>query len=382
MIRKSNQFYFYRKKYPQKMHYKELDTPALLVELDRLEANISSMASFAKSHCVNLRPHTKTHKCPEIANLQIRAGAHGITCAKIGEAEIMAAAGLNDILIANEIIGDKKIRRLIDLSKKIRLCVAVDSLFGASQLNAALDQANQTIDIVIEINCGQNRCGVLPGEDALKLAKAITQLNHLKLRGLMTHAGHAYLQTTQEDVRKVGMQEGEVLVASAELLRSNGIAVEVVSTGSTPTAQYCGSVKGVTEIRPGNYVFYDLTQIDLFSCTLQDCALSVLTTVISCPANNRVIVDAGKKALTSEPLGRTGEQDRGFGFIPEKDAAVNRLSEEHGVLETETRFEIGEKVRIIPNHACVVVNMFDEMYGIRGGQVEKVFKIEGRGKML
>ncbi|MFQ6114100.1 MAG: alanine racemase, partial [bacterium] len=281
------------------MHFNELDTPALLVDLDRLEANISNMAEFAESQKVNLRPHTKTHKCPEIAKMQLKAGAVGIACAKVGEAEVMAASGLSDILIANEIIGKQKIKRLIELSRKIRLCVAVDSLFGANSLENAFQQAKKTLHVVIEVNCGQNRCGVLPGEDALRLATAISQLNHLKLRGLMTHAGHAYYQTTQEDIERIGTHEGEVMVETAELLRTNGIAVEVVSTGSTPTAKYCGRVRGVTEIRPGNYVFYDLTQVDLFSCKLRDCALSVLATVTSRPTKNRVVVDAGKKALTS-----------------------------------------------------------------------------------
>jgi D-serine deaminase-like pyridoxal phosphate-dependent protein len=347
-----------------------------------LEANISNMAAFAKSQGVHLRPHTKTHKCPEIAKMQMEAGAVGITCAKIGEAEAMAAAGLHDILIANEIIGEIKFKRLIELSKQVKLCVAVDSVFGAQSLNSAFEQANRTLEVVIEINCGQNRCGVLPGEDALKLAKEIVQFNHLRLRGLMTHAGHVYHQTTREGVQKVGLHEGKIMVETAELLRKNDIPVEVVSTGSTPTAKYCGSVKGVTEIRPGNYVFYDLTQIDLFSCTLQDCALSVLATVSSRPTENRTVIDAGKKALTPEPL-RGAEKigGGGFGFIQEKNATLTHLSEEHGVIESQVDFEIGEKVRITPNHACVVVNMFDELYGIREGQVEKVFKIEGRGKL-
>ncbi|MFQ5824138.1 MAG: D-TA family PLP-dependent enzyme [bacterium] len=363
------------------MNFKELDTPVLLVDLERLEANISNMAEFSESQKVNLRPHIKTHKCPEIAKTQLKAGAVGITCAKIGEAEVMAAAGLEDILIANEIIGETKIKRVIELSKQVKLCVAVDSIFGAKSLNNAFEQANRALDVVIEINSGQNRCGVIPGDEALKLAKEIVQLNSLKLRGLMTHAGQAYHESTKEGIEKIGLHEGKVLVKTAELLRQNRIPVEVVSTGSTPTAKYCGSVKGVTEIRPGNYVFYDLTKIELFSCTLQDCALSVLATITSCPAANRVVLDAGKKALTSDPLGRTGVRNKGYGYIPEKNATITRLSEEHGIIETHSIFEIGEKVQIIPNHACVVVNMFDEIYGIRGGQVEKVFKIKARGKM-
>jgi D-serine deaminase-like pyridoxal phosphate-dependent protein len=360
--------------------FQQLDTPALLIDLDRLEANIAHMAALAKSSGVNLRPHAKTHKCPEIVKMQIAAGASGITCAKLGEAEVMSAAGIADILIANEIIGDQKFKRLIDLSKKANVCVAVDSVFGAKSLNAALAEANQTLDVVIEINCGQDRSGVLPGEEALQLAKKIAQFKQLRLRGLMTHGGHAYNQTTREAIERVGREEGRVMVETAELLRRNGIEVETVSVGSTPAAQYCASVPGVTEIRPGTYVFGDLTQIDLFSCKMEDCALSILATVISCPTKNRAVMDAGKKALTSDPRGRSGK-DGGYGRIVEKQVAITRLSEEHGVIESDADFEIGEKVRIIPNHACVVVNMFDEMYGIRGGQVERVFKIAGRGKI-
>lgn len=364
------------------MHYKELDTPALLIDLDRMEANIHRMAAFTKSQGVALRPHTKTHKCPDIAQLQLEAGAVGITCAKIGEAEVMAAAGLDDILIANEIIGEQKFERLIELSRNVNLCIAVDSGIGAQSLNAALQRAGVTLEVVIEVNCGQNRAGVLPGEPVLILAQEVSQLESVRLRGLMTHGGHSYNQATKEAVAEVGYAEGAVMVETAELLRQNDIPVETISVGSTPTARYCGRVEGVTEIRPGTYVFCDLTQTDLFASTLEDCALSVLATVISIPASDRVVVDAGKKALTSDPRGRTAASAAVYGFIPEKDCSLSKLSEEHGVIMTGKRFEIGEKVQIIPNHACVVVNMFDEMVGIRNDRVERVFRVAGRGKML
>ena len=289
------------------MHYQELDTPAILIDLERMATNIRRMAEFADSQSVEFRPHTKTHKCPEIAKMQLEAGAVGITCAKIAEAEVMAAAGLDDILIANEIIGEQKFNRLIELAKKVKLCIAVDSVFGVHSLNSALEQAGQILDVVVEINCGQNRAGVLPGDPALQLAREVVQLKQLSLRGLMTHGGHAYNQDTQTAIEKIGRAEGTVMVETAKLLKQNGIPVETVSVGSTPTARYCGSVEGVTELRPGTYIFYDLTEIDLCACTLEDCALSVLATVISTPASNRVVVDAGKKALTSDPRGRTGQ---------------------------------------------------------------------------
>lgn len=312
--------------------------------------------------------------------MQLAAGAAGITCAKIGEAEVMAAAGIDDILIANQIIGEQKFKRLIELNRSVKLCIAVDSVFGCRSLNAALEQAGQTIEVMVEINCGQNRAGVLPGEEALNLARKIVQLPQLKLRGLMTHGGHSYHATSEAAVKKIGLHEGAVMVETAELLRQNDIAVETVSVGSSPTVEYCSSVEGVTEVRPGTYVFYDLTQINLFACRLEDCALSVLATVTSHPAAERVIVDAGKKALTSDAAVRHNG-DSGFGYLPEKDATLARLSEEHGVIETDAHFDIGEKVRIIPNHVCVVVNMFDEIAGIRNGRVERTFKIAGRGKL-
>ncbi len=363
------------------MRYAELDTPALLVDLDRLENNIARMAAFARQQGIPLRPHTKTHKSPDIAKMQLAAGAKGVTCAKLGEAEVMAEAGLDDILVANEIIGEKKFTRLIDLTRRVRLCVAVDSAAGAGSLNAALEQAAVSVDVLIEINCGQDRAGVLPGEPALHLAREIRRCKRLNLRGLLTHGGHAYHQSSEAEIQRVGESEGRLMVQTAELLRRHGFPVEVVSVGSTPTARFCGRVDGVTEIRPGTYVFYDLTQVDLFACTLEDCALSVLATVTSTPAPHRAILDAGKKALTSDPRGRAGNPG-GYGLVLGKAVQITRLSEEHGVIESAADFSIGEKVRIIPNHACVVVNMFDEMYGIRGEQVERVFRIAGRGKML
>ncbi len=362
------------------MHYLELDTPSLLVDLDRMEANLVRMADLAQRNHVKLRPHTKTHKCPEIAKLQIEHGAKGITCAKLGEAEVMAEAGLDDILIANEIIGEQKYRRLIELAGRAHICVAVDSEYGATTLNKALAQAGTTLDVMIEVNSGQDRGGVLPGEATLALAQKIYQLSHLRLRGLMTHAGQSYNQTSTEGLQQVGAHEGTVMVETAALLRRNDLPVEEISVGSTPAVAYSAKVDGVTEIRPGTYIFGDLTQVDLNSCALKNCALSVLATVTSHPAADRAIVDAGRKALTSDPASRTG-RTKGFGLIPAKNTVVSRLSEEHGIIESEEEFEIGEKVRIIPNHACVVVNMFDEMVGIRKGEVEKVFEISGRGKI-
>ncbi len=362
------------------MHFTELDTPALLVDLDRMDHNISRMSEVAGRNQVKLRPHTKTHKSPEIARRQLESGATGITVAKLGEAEIMANAGIQDILVANQIIGEQKYRRLIELSHRATVCIAIDSEIGATTLNTALEQAGQTLEVVVEINSGQDRGGVLPGEEALRLASKIREMSQLELRGLMTHAGQSYNQTEKAELAKVGAHEGKVMVETADLLRRNGIEVKEISVGSTPAAPYSAAVAGVTEIRPGTYVFGDLTQVDLYSCALKDCALSVLATVTSRPNATRTIVDAGRKTLTSDPASRTG-RTRGFGLIPSKNTVVGRLSEEHGVIESDSTFEIGEKVTIIPNHACVVVNMFSELAGIRDGHVEEIFEISARGKL-
>jgi len=363
------------------MHISELDTPALLVDLDRMEKNIVTMVKTARANKVLLRPHTKTHKCPAIAKQQLAAGATGITCAKIGEAEVMVDAGLTDILIANQIIGELKFKRLIQLTQRTKICVAVDSEYGATTLNGALAAANSTIDILVEINCGQNRAGLLPGAPVLDLVKKIGALPQLNFKGLMTHGGHSYNLTTKAEIEKTGLEEGRVMVETANLLRENSIRVETVSAGSTPTAKYCATVPGITEIRPGTYIFCDRTQVELFACEHEDCALSVFTTVTSTPAEDRAIIDAGKKVLTSDPAGRTG-RNSGYGLIQEKNVEIAGLSEEHGIIRSDAKFQIGERVRVTPNHVCVVVNMFDKMYGIRNEQVEKTFKIAGRGQVL
>jgi D-serine deaminase-like pyridoxal phosphate-dependent protein len=359
------------------MHYTDLDTPALLIDLDCMENNIRRMAELTRGHNIALRPHTKTHKCPEIAKIQISQGAHGVACAKIGEAEVMVAAGISDILIANEIIGKAKFARLAQLTQKATICVAVDSEFGALTLDHFLSESGVTVAVMVEVNCGHNRCGVLPGEATLQLAEKIRHLQHLHFRGIMSHGGHIYAASGRAAQAKIVAEEVQHMLDTAELLRRHQIAVTAVSVGSSPgAALYCES-KGITELRPGNYIFSDLSQVNLKACNLADCALSVLATVTSIPAPNRVVLDAGKKALTSDPLAN-GDEDT-FGLLVDKNVSISRMSEEHGIITAECNCSIGEKVRIIPNHACVVVNMFDQMYGLRNGRVEHVFKITGRG---
>lgn len=362
----------------------ELDTPALLVREAILLRNIEDMAYFAENAGVNLRPHTKAHKLPPIARAQISAGAGGITVSKLGEAEVMIEDGITDILIAYELVGLAKMERLLHLLEKADLKVAVDSIEGARELDAASAGQNKKVKILLEINTGLNRCGVLPGEEALNLAQELVKLPHLQFLGIMTHAGHVYGAENWEKVEGIGQAEGEEMVKTAELLRAHGIEVPVVSVGSTPTAKIAGMVKGVTEVRPGNYVFYDAIQVGLGVAISDDCSLSVLATVISRPAPERVVIDAGSKVFALDQGAHGKSSVRGFGMVKGYDnIVVERLSEEHGILRVpvDCPLKIGDRIEIIPNHACTVINLFDEINLVRNDEVAEVWTIKGRGRV-
>ena len=362
----------------------DLDTPALMLREDILLENIKDMSSFAKEVGVKLRPHIKAHKIPAIANMQLEMGAKGITVSKLGEAEVMIDAGIKDILIAYQLIGKNKMEKLMNLAKKAKITVAVDSLEGIKYLNQASQKYRQRIDVVIEINSGLDRCGVLPGLATLKLANHIKKLENLILKGIMTHAGHVYGATEREEVDKIGRYEGEVMVETARLLRENGFNVSTVSVGSTPTAKISGLVEGVTEIRPGNYVFYDAIQIGLGVAVEEDCSLSVLSTVISRPTPERVVIDAGSKVFALDQGAHGKSSVQGFGLVKgHSDVIIERLSEEHGILRVNpnSSLQIGDKIEIIPNHACTVINLFDEVNVIKREKVIKVWNIEGRGRV-
>lgn len=362
---------------------KDLDTPALLVREALLVRNIEDMAYFAKNAKVNLRPHIKAHKLPPIAKAQIATGASGITVAKLGEAEVMVEAGIKDILIAYPLIGEEKMKRLMTLLDYADITVTVDSIVGAEILDEACKKHNKQLKILIEVNTGLDRCGTLPGEDTLELAQQIIGLSNLKFIGIMTHAGEVYGAKTRDQVVDIGKAEGTEMVRTAELLRAHGIEVQVISVGSTPTAKIAGMVEGVTEIRPGNYVFYDAIQIGLGAAVEEDCSLSVLATVVSKPAADRIIIDAGSKALGLDKGAHGNDLLKGFGIIKKhSDIIIERLSEEHGILKTlpDCSLKIGDKIEIIPNHACVVINLFDEANLIRNEEVKERWRIKGRGK--
>jgi D-serine deaminase-like pyridoxal phosphate-dependent protein len=357
----------------------ELETPAVLVDLDVLERNVAGMAAAARERGVRLRPHAKTHKTIEIGRLQLGAGACGLSLAKTGEAEAFVNEGFDDIFLAYPIVGEDKGRRLLALSERARLAVGVDSLAGASTLASVFAAAGRRLDALLKVDVGFRRVGVAPDE-ALAVAERVAVLPGLRLRGIFTHAGHGYLRDSPEGVAEVGRHEGETLVAVAERLRRAGLVVEEVSVGSTPTARHAIAVPGVSECRPGNYVFHDASQVSLGTCSPQDCAMSVLATVVSVPAPDRAVVDAGSKTLSSDPLRPTAG---GHGLVLGRRSRLDRLSEEHGVVavaEGES-FQVGERVRLLPNHACVVANLHDRLHAVRSERVEDVWRVAARGRV-
>jgi len=357
----------------------ELSTPSVLVDLDVLERNIARMASRSREAGVRLRPHAKTHKCPEIARLQRAAGAWGLSVAKVGEAEVFADAGFDDLFVAYPVVGEDKGRRLLVLADRGRLAVGVDSVEGARTLAAPFRESGRALDVLLKIDVGYGRVGVLP-ERAVALARPIAHLPGLRLRGVFTHAGHGYLAETGAEGGEIARLEGKRLAATAADLRAAGLPVEEVSVGSTPTAALAMRIPGVTECRPGNYVFHDASQVALGTCGVEDCALTVVATVVSVPAPDRAVVDAGSKTLSSDPL---RPRPGGYGQVLGRASRIEKLSEEHGVIavaEGES-FHVGERVRILPNHACVVANLHDRLVGVSGDRVEAVLAVAARGRV-
>lgn len=362
------------------MQVKEVSTPAVVVDLDVLERNLDRMASYCAAHGLGLRPHTKTHKTLEVAQMQLERGALGLTVAKTGEAEVMAQSGVNQILVAHPIIGDEKIRRLAALASSVDVLVALDSLEAAKGLASVAQQAGCTLGVLIEFDSGSHRCGVPAGETCAELGRAMRALKGVQVRGLMTYFGSVWgdeQQRSQEIARLTIDVERTV-----DAFRRAGLPLEVVSAGSTPAAQMSHLVPGITEIRPGTYVFNDLNTFYQGLCTLEDCAVRVITTVVSTCIPEQVIVDAGSKVFSSDMLG-SGPK-RGFGRIMEVDSAgLSKLNEEHGYVEANDydAFSVGQVLSVIPNHVCTCINMHDEIYVSRRGEIVGTWKVAARGKI-
>ncbi len=366
------------------MDKRELDTPYVLIDLDTVESNIRSMQQAARASGIELRPHAKTHKLPVLAHKQIDAGAVGVTVAKLGEAEVMVAGGVTKLLIAYPIVGAQKIERLFTLAKQADITVAVDRFETAEAISRRFSiDAGASVGVIVEIDCGFKRVGIPPGEEALALATKIAGLPGLVFRGLMTFAGHSYDAPDLDGVKRVAAEEEAAAGRTAELLRMNGLSTEIVSVGSTPTSRFVSGASGVTEVRPGTYIFGDLTQVAIGVHELSQCALTVKVTIVSRPSPERAVIDAGTKVFTMDgddsPIG-TG---RGY-VIGHPGIVVSWFTEEHGMLKLppdDQRLQVGDTLEIVPVHCCGVMNMFDEVAAVRGDAVEAIWPVLGRGKV-
>lgn len=358
----------------------ELETPAVLIDIDIMDRNLRRMADYCAAHRLVLRPHTKTHKIPQIAKLQMEFGAPGITVAKLGEAEVMADAGIEDILIVYPLWGEKKWRRLADLAQRVRMSVAMDSLEIAEGISRAAKLAGVEIGIRLEFDTGFGRCGLSANEASMSIAKKIMALPHLRWEGISVYPGHIMgnRKIREQDIATENLR----LNGLYALLDSNGIPHPVVSGGNTPAAFESHRFHGVTEIRPGTYVFNDRNTVDAEAATYTDCAVTVLCTVVSTSVPGKAIVDAGSKTLSADSL-LSGERKH-FGYIQNRpELILEDLSEEHGHISipADCKLKVGDRLRIVPNHVCPCINLHDGAFAISGAKVVDQWAIAGRGKV-
>lgn len=357
----------------------EIETPAPIVDLDRLAANLDRAASYAAAHGIALRPHVKTHKSPMIAREQIDRGAVGLTCATVREIEVMAAV-TDDLLFAYPPVGAPRIRRLLSAPNHVRLTVSLDSEAAIDALADAAGQAHRSVRVYVEVDVGMHRVGVTSAKHAVALARRVSRRKELEYAGLAFYAGHIRQQVADQDTRLAQLNTDLGMILDA--LSAAGVAPAAVSGGSTPTLWRTHELSGVTEIRPGTYVYNDRATAALGACAPTDCALTVLATVVSTAVPGQAVVDAGTKALGREPVDGDG---KGFGVLADHpDVVVARMSEEHGILdlsETSWRPAVGDLVRIIPNHVCVVVHLNDIIHGVRGDRVETTWPVTARGRV-
>jgi len=354
-----------------------LETPVPIVDLDRLDRNLERMASYTASHGLALRPHVKTHKTPWIGARQVALGAVGLTCATPHEAEEMSAVAA-DILVAYPPVGSGRLRRLVSLPPDVRLTVALDSVEAVQGLAAAARAARRRVGVYVELDFGMRRVGVASPGDAIDLVRLAERESSLEFRGIAFYPGHIRSGVDTQDEAITRLRRDVAAVRDA--FDRAGIAVPAISGGSTPTA-WRAHETGATEVRPGTYVFNDRTTAMLGACDWDDCALSVLATVVSTAVPGQAVIDAGSKALGREPLRSEGD---GFGILmAHPDVVVKGLSEEHGLLDlsrTDWRPVVGDVVRVIPNHVCIVVHLNDRLTGVRGDVVEQEWSVAARGR--
>lgn len=359
-------------------HLESLETPVPIVDLDRLTHNLDRMAAYATLHGLQLRPHVKTHKSPRIAAEQLQRGAVGLTCATTHELEIMADV-CDNLLLAYPPVGAARLERLMRLPERTQLTVAVDSAASLPALAMAAELAGREVDILVEVDLGMKRVGVDPEHGVIALARAVHQQPPLRFAGITFYPGHVREPVTEQGPAIAALARQVTMIQ--ERLLDAGLPARVVSGGSTPLAWRIHEVPGVTEVRPGTYVYNDRTTANIGACDWDDCALTVLATVVSTAVPGQAVIDAGTKSLAREPLRAAG--DGWAALLDRPEVTVQRMSEEHGVLDlshTDWKPRIGERVRLVPNHVCIVVQQFDEIVGVRGDYAETIWPVAARGR--
>ena len=355
-----------------------LDTPAMLVDLDAMERNIERFMAPYRGGPVSVRPHLKTLKSPELARRLLSAGARGVCVAKLGEAEVMAAAGIEDILITTELVGGPKLLKLVALlGDHPDVKLVIDGMEGAYALQRALSQAGLRVRVLLDLDVGQRRCGVLPGAPARSLARHIARLPALELCGVQGYEGHLQQLPDPEARERLCREAMATLATTADELRGDGHHIGVVTTGGTGTASICKDCPGITEVQPGSFVFMDTSYARCFGAE-HELALTLLTTVISRPREHEAVVDAGLKSLSTdsgpaEPKARPGLRYRPAG-------------DEHGILSWDASYagpepRVGDRIELLPSHIDTTVNLHDDYWLVRAGRVEGSCPVSARGKV-
>jgi D-serine deaminase-like pyridoxal phosphate-dependent protein len=362
------------------MRVSDLDTPALIIDLGIMERNLRRVADYARSHKLRLRPHTKTHKTPALGRKQLDLGAVGLTVAKVGEAEVMLSADPPDLLVAYPVIGRQKLDRLMVVASKTNVTVSLDSAEAARQLSDAAAAAQSEIGVLAEVDVGLGRVGVTPAE-VPGLARTIASLPGLRYDGIAFYPGHIKFvdDAGEQAIESLGRTLGCIL----HELKQAGFEARIVSGGSTPALFNSHRIEGLNEIRPGTYIFNDRNTALSGACSIDDCAGSIVCTVVSTAKNGQMIIDGGSKTFSSDQT--ISPTAAGFGHVADAPPAVfTRMNEEHGYVDISSagrEFRVGDRVRVIPNHICAAMNLHERVYGIRAGEVEQVWQVEGRGRL-
>jgi D-serine deaminase-like pyridoxal phosphate-dependent protein len=368
----------------------DLPTPSVLIDNTRIERNLARMQDAASARGIRLRPHAKTHKSIVMARRQIARGAVGICCAKLGEAAVFAEAGIEDIRLPYP-LNPVNAPRVLELMDRTHLSFIVDHAQVAQGWSDAMRRAGREVDVLVKVDVGFHRCGIDPVRDgAAEFVARIAGMPGLRLRGLLSHAGHGYGSTSAEHAASIARTEARLLTSLAAQVRERGVAVEEISVGATPTARFSVEEPGITEMRPGNYIYFDRTQVGLGAAAWEDCALTVLARVVTRPAEDRIILDCGSKTLTND-LARGWGPTPGYGAVlkaldtsePDLTLTIERLSEEHANVKVTgaNALQPGDLVRVVPNHSCVVSNLVDAVWLVDGGDVTEPIEVSARGQI-